>query len=523
MSRIKRSALIGFLLLGISSGLAIDAQYLIITADRFYEKAQPLAQWKNKKGIRTKVVKLSEIGGNDSQAIRTYIRNGYNNWYPRLEYVLLVGDINFISPYNHPSCGPTDNPYADVNGDAQLELCIGRLPCRNYIQLKSMINKIFSYERTPYLAETLWYRKATTIRQDPGPYHNAGTYFVRSMFLDYGNYLSVDTFVAPNHNAKDVCDSLVQGRSYVLYTGHGGGTHWYAPFNLNPIPIKNGRKLPVIFSWSCQTVLKERYLGQLWLKTGSSRKPKGAVAYIGTTTSGLYARYRNFVARNFFRAILQYQVLNIGKALKQGLDSLWTYTPDSFGQILYSEWNLLGDPELNLWTQVPKPMLVTHPPTISTSPQSFLVQVMGQDSIPIKNGLVCLMSSRDATFYYYGYTDNQGEINFAINPLRSDTIAVTVTAQNFIPYEGKCVISPHFSSNVRTLGYSFIGDHSLPNRQSSTLRIYDVSGNLIKVQKLENLNHKEVQIVLKGLRSGIYFVNLEGEKSRATKKIILVK
>lgn len=539
-----------------SQQLMGGAEYLIITADRFYEAVQPLAEWKYKKGISTRVVKLSEVGGNNPELIKAYIINAHNNWKTKLEYVLLVGDINFIHPYNHPSCGQTDNPYADVSGDAELELSIGRLPCRNISQLRSMISKIFSYERVPYLADTLWFRKATTIRQDPGPYHNAGAQFVRSIILNNSSYQSVDSFVAPKHNALDVRDSLVRGRSYVLYLGHGGGSHWLEPFNVFP-SVRNGKKFPIIFSWSCQTVLREGYLGQRWLKSGTVRNPYGAVAFIGTTTSGLYAPYRNFVARNFFRAIFEHRVENIGKALKEGLDSLWAYSPDSFGRTLYPEWNLLGDPELNLWTTVPKPMWVTHHKIILTGPQSFLVNVMTQDSTPMKNALVCIMTPNDSNFYYTGWTDNLGKTSFEINPDVQDSISITVTAQNFIPYEGSCTVSPVSLTPLDIVTKQPLSDITMENyltgqaptrsaisdvfcvSQSTTkshltirlpsmtgyktLKIFDASGNLIKVEELGSLNAKELQISLNGINPGVYFVSLETEINKETKKIILLK
>jgi len=438
MVKLLKVLFVGFvLILGMTEVFAVGARYLIITRDNFYQTVQPLAQWKNKKGVMTKVVKLSEIGGNNPEAIKSYISDVYHRWNPKPEYILLVGDINYIKPYPHPNCGPTDNYYADVNNDTLLELSIGRLPARSTSQLRSMINKILTYERTPFLTDTLWYRKAVTVRQDPGPYHNAGVHFVRSMILENSNFIQVDTLWVPTNDRRDLKDTLAQGRSYYLYTGHGGGANWVSPFNLS-LPVQNGRKFPIIFSWSCQTVLQRNYLGQKWLKSGTERLPKGAVAYIGTTTSGLYARYRNFVGRNFFRAIFQYKTLTLGKALKQGLDSLWAYTPDNFGHTLYNEWNILGDPELNLWTAVPKPMTVSYESILPMGQQTFSLLVRNNNGQVIPDASICLMMPSDTSFYYHGYTDKYGVATFNINAKSQDSICVTVTAQNYIPFEGNC-------------------------------------------------------------------------------------
>jgi len=55
------------LVLAVLSGSLIRAQevgarYLIITHDNYYEALQPLAEWKTQKGMKAKIVKLSEIG-----------------------------------------------------------------------------------------------------------------------------------------------------------------------------------------------------------------------------------------------------------------------------------------------------------------------------------------------------------------------------------------------------------------------------------------------------------------------------
>jgi hypothetical protein len=512
------------------------AEYLIITHDRYHEIIRPFVQWKYKKGISTKVVRLSEIGENKPELIKDYISNAYYKWKIVPVYVLIVGDIREIKPYPHPVIGSSDNPYADVDNDTIQELQIGRLPCQNKRQLKSMLAKIFNYERTPSLTDTMFYKKATTIRQDPGPYHNAGVNFVRAMILCFSDFSSVDTFVNPAHNHNDVRDSLQVGRGYIFYTGHSAATNWPEPFKVNPY-INNKKKTPVIFSWSCRTVLQQNYIGQKWLKSGSMRNPKGGVAFVGTTSSGLYARYRNFVARNFFRAIFADKVLNIGSALKQGLDSLWTYSPDSFGRVLYSEFNLLGDPSMNLWTSVPRTFQVRCDTVISSGPQTFNVSVTSPDGKQVETALVCLSAAVGDDFYYTGYTDNNGLISFEIDPTGYDSIWMTITAQNFIPYEKKFLITGKQTQIAQAQTVSNPGCFTIyPNpaksyinikyqksnikNKNKKLKIYNVAGKIIK--RLEGLRVDELSISLDGISPGIYFVNLESEKKKETQRLIII-
>ncbi|MCK4255891.1 hypothetical protein KAX35_03300, partial [candidate division WOR-3 bacterium] len=83
------------IVLSTSLCFADKGRYLIITPDAYYDAILPLAEWKTKKGMLTKVAKLSETGSSSAQ-IRSYITNAYNTWEPRPEYVLLVGDDNII-------------------------------------------------------------------------------------------------------------------------------------------------------------------------------------------------------------------------------------------------------------------------------------------------------------------------------------------------------------------------------------------------------------------------------------------
>ncbi len=226
----KRLILIISLLLGQSGVFAEGARYLVITHDDFYDAIQPLAQWKHKKGLKTKITKISEISSPIPESLRSYIRNACLNWNPRPEYVPLVGDQSRIPFWELDWIYllRTDNPYADTNGITQADwetladIFLGRLPCSTVQQCEVMVKKIFSFERWPYRAETLWFRKGNTIRADPGPLHNSGVYFVREKMLA-GEYIGVDTLRSPQHSLEDLIDSLNDGRNYVLYTGHGTG------------------------------------------------------------------------------------------------------------------------------------------------------------------------------------------------------------------------------------------------------------------------------------------------------------
>ena len=51
---------------------------------------------------------------------------------------------------------------------------------------------------------------------------------------------------------------------------------------------------------------------------------------------------------------------------------------------------------------------------------------------------MCLFKNDEV--YVNGYTDAQGEAILSINPTTPDTMWVTVTGHNYIPYEGYAIV-----------------------------------------------------------------------------------
>jgi hypothetical protein len=143
--------------------------YLIITEDSFYSPDDPdnpivqLADWKRRKGLLTRIKKVSTIqGGNTDTAIQDYIQNAYDTWDPAPTYVLLVGDSDLVAPFPgepHPLQGDPDTPqppvqtdlyYATVDGsDYYPDIHIGRLPADSQAQLEDIVDKIIAYEKDP--------------------------------------------------------------------------------------------------------------------------------------------------------------------------------------------------------------------------------------------------------------------------------------------------------------------------------------------------------------------------------------
>ncbi|MCK5265700.1 MAG: hypothetical protein KAR03_08840, partial [Candidatus Thorarchaeota archaeon] len=153
---------------GYTSTLAqarLQAEYLIIVNDTFYNDVLPLADWKEKKGLITKVVKTSEIDLTTpttptANQVASYIQTAYDTWNPAPSYVLLVGDSDHILPHYRTVTGhtavhgffdtATDLYYGTVDGtDYFPDIFVGRISVDTTGELNTIVDKILNYERTP--------------------------------------------------------------------------------------------------------------------------------------------------------------------------------------------------------------------------------------------------------------------------------------------------------------------------------------------------------------------------------------
>ncbi len=450
----KINILILFLLL---SNLCIalnGAKYLIIAPDStYYYAVRPLAQWKQKKGMPTKIVTLGEIGvtGTNISGIKSYIVNACTShlWNSHPEFVLLVGSTSYISSNGSNSY---DDYYADINGDDKMEIAVGRIPAASVLTCSTAVAKILYYERTPYVTDPNWFTKGLGMVNEDGASQPDTVYwndvrFIYGLWRNYGGYTHIDSFSRLRGNtATDVYNAINDGRAYIIYRGEAV-QHWGTlsgdPFTIVPNNCTNGQKLPVVISATCQTLSlsSENYQCDEFLFAGSRQNPKGGASACGTTVvasgSGL-GRCRGLVGDGIYQAIFRENIYQLGNALKRGKFFADSVHPTNWNSTRYHEWNMVGDPELNCWTTTPVQLTVTHDTLIYTGGQTYTVTVTKNTS-PLAGALVCVMM--DTTVYQYNTTNSSGQVSFSITPPMG-TMSVTVTAHNYIPYEKNVIVQP---------------------------------------------------------------------------------
>lgn len=458
-----------FLLIVGMSNLALaryGARLLIIAPDQFVSALQPLAEWKTKKGIKTMIVPLSTTGNSASQ-IKSYIVNAYNNWDIRPEYILLAGHGSLI-PYS----GNSDDYYADITGNYRIELSVGRFPVTSVAQVQNIVNKTIAYERNPYLAgDTLWLRKGMTIvREDyssypptayPDTYYWANARYCHNLWRQNG-YAFIDSLSKNlGHSSTNVMNGINDGRAYIIFRGQSTN-NWWSPFAIEPSQCNNGYKQPVVVSGTCATMSLSStgYLGDLFINAGSAPQPKGAIGFFGTTvvaSGGGLAMQRGTVAIGFFQALFLEKIYAMGDAAKRAKYLLDSIQPPGFSQVRYQEWQLFGDPSLQLWTTSPARLTVIYDSVIPYTQNSLTVTVLGFDSSRVSNAVVCI--KMDTIIYNWGYTNTQGQVTLSFQTSTPGTMDITVSAPNYLPYEGTIRLTPTNMPNLCYLS-SIINDQT---------------------------------------------------------------
>lgn len=437
-----------------------DGSYLIITNDAFASAVESFAAWKLRKGWRTKVVTTNEIGGNDSAHVEAYVANAYNNWPYPPDYVLLVGDSpNYLRCCHQTSSGyaASDLPYSCKEGsDLLADLMIGRVSVENPTQAQAALNKLYRNESEPYTENAEWFGKACAL----GAYEGTGGRFW-TVVIRIRNYVMGRPFTQFDtlfqrwglNTAGRLTDSLNQGRSWMLYRGHGAKTGWanVSPSwsNSNVYALNNYRMTPIVIGPTCDAGdfdYTEECHAEAWLRAGSPDSARGGLGYFGSSEPS-YSGHNDTLALGCYMSYVDSLMFTFGQCTQFGkLLMLLAYPlPNQTTEKEIWMFNNIGEPELNLWSATPASLVVNHPASVLIGSFPFEVTVNAAGGFaPVENALVCVMAKADTSVYHVGHTDASGRIQFLLNTSTvGDSILVTVTGRNLHPYLGGAMtISP---------------------------------------------------------------------------------
>ncbi len=390
-------------------------KYLIVTSDSLKNAFQTLAKWKTTKGVKAKIETVENIY-NNYEGVSGQIKIKkciYDYKLQGLEYVLLGGDVEIVptqgcygyvknaTPPKEDFNIPTDLFYSlfdgnfswNADGDSiigELEdsvsfnfsenvaVAISRIPVSTPQEAESFIEKTINYELNP---STNGYNKMLLVGNE--------TYFtqngqsdaeIRSMKL-YNSYVKkykpdmelsyfFDTNTSFEGGASYELDStnlqtqLSKGFHHIHVMTHGVPTAWVLEEGLYKVSkaqsLCNTNTPSIILTSACYTNAFDR--SNLCLSEALLRNPQsGVVAFFGSSREGWGTGENSYsmgVSLNnnalFYRALFLHKINRLGKIVVNLKDA---NNPTSYagpGRWLHFSLNTIGDPELPIYTELPK-------------------------------------------------------------------------------------------------------------------------------------------------------------------------
>ena len=468
-------------------------EYVIVTSNQFKSTFQELANWKSRKGIRSKVLTVEDIVSTYTGSTRQEkIKNALAD-IDSLSYVLLGGDtINvptcmcYIGTYTgtdsitpadvYYSCLGTMNwdnngngLYGELNDNVSLipSVNVSRAPVSTVEDAQVFVNRIINYESAP--DTTNWKDDILMCGSSLGYVDNNGTWHpyykngksdtqywsemiynqyiapswsgLRTRFYDTYTDISGDgsyNFTATNFQAE-----LAKGYTLVDAMTHGAEINWRLEGN-NRYYYSNADNLvnsghSVIITLACHTnafdynTTNRHCLSQHFINNPQS----GILAYWGTSRENWYT-YKSINSLNYglsFNALIYSKILNdryhrIGKAATAVKEAKLTNSITTAYNYNRKIW--MG---LNLMGDPEMPIYMSKPKCF----QNVNIQFVN-DSIYVDVGAgdfdISFINKNDSTDYYIA-RDIADSV--AVFSRINGTFDVCTTKPDYIPYTTTCV------------------------------------------------------------------------------------
>lgn len=462
--------------------------YVIITKEEFIPNFQNLAEWKTKKGVYTIVVDVDDIynsyqGCDQQEKIRNYIKDAYLNW--GISYVLLGGDTEVIPAryayFGSNNISETDLYYSALEGtwnangnnifgdsgdgvtinNTNADVFVGRVPAVSVENVINFVVKVITYEtfvgitNVNYIKNILFivgndggrgsFDRLNTLTESSGLIEQ-GTYNILKLYDKInGNYIinnndngkyselsRINVINALNDGWSDF--SQLYGKFHLAYhldhsSSNAMGTSSIAQgesiYRNDVDNLSNGIDyLQIIYSDGCHpNEFSRNSISEHFINNENG----GCVAFIGNSNNGYWNDVRYF-KEGFCTSLYNDEQYHIGNL--NVLSSL------NGGIYMRKNRNLLGDPEMPIWTDTPRPITLTasysNSSKIISGTISGLSFPSGTTSIPVT---ICAWKGNEV-YSLKTISATSSSVNFSmqnIYPNTSGDILLTVTAHNYIP------------------------------------------------------------------------------------------
>lgn len=479
--------------------------YLLITTETFANYFDPLMDFKDKCGLMTDLITVSEIqstypGDDLQEKIRNCIIDYYLHY--NTTYVLLGADDEFIPHrglYASMNGGgeidydvPGDIYYAALDGDWDNdndnifgeegeydlvhEMVLGRACVDSPAEAQNWVNKQLMYQMEPVVntAETAlmvgedlgWITWGSDLKEE---IHN-GTPSTQGFPANFYVETLYDTPSWSFSGMGDLMPLLNMGPNLVNHMGHASTTYMMK-FNGSQINDNNctnngvDQNFYIVYSQGCYCgAFDNRTAGGSYtsdcITENFNMIENGAVCMITNSrygwgnVSGTNGPSQ-FYDRQFFDALFGEDLTLIGEVNNDSKEDCIPVL-NSATLWVYYELNLFGDPTLDIWTGTPTELEPSYNPSLIVGATELEVEIAGVE------GALCAVTN-DGELMGYAYTDASGnaDIEFFEAIATIDTLTLAITAHNYYPYfdEEVVVITPNMPYMV--IDDMLINDSSL--------------------------------------------------------------
>ncbi|MEE9553771.1 MAG: C25 family cysteine peptidase [candidate division Zixibacteria bacterium] len=580
--------------------------YLIITSGQIAPGFYDFLDWKNQKGIPTDMVLIEDIlsstqGDDPAEQLRNYLIQAYNDG---IRYVLLGGDedvvpIRYLYPNNVNGHIPelhsqqiSDLYFADLTGnwdvdgdgvwgesyndepDYYPELYVGRVPARTAQHAEIWGAKAVLYEKNPGNGDPSYLTKALFVcsdqMRDLGQHRVLAEMLPSNFTYDNSRLIEEPSGIDQNPTqplAETVIEVMQEGWGFTTNLNHGDFS-WYASMasgyntsNRSGVwgdtvlwegcgalsHLTTFDKPAVHYTISCDLAAFDFDKGVFWPGPYISPychmesylfEPGSGVAFLGNTRWGWVSASYN-LERKFFSHIFNDSSSNISLA-----ETMSKLDYPSSRDLVYGH-NLFGDPEMSLWRAVDGNLELVGL-TMENRNRAIreLHYTVLENKQPVSQAQVCLYKAGE--LYEILLTDNEGRVQFTVQPETDGYIMITATKKNYIPAQLFVTVGMPMDSKdeepVLPLKTEIYQNYPNPFNPATTiefglaenssvdLKIYNINGQLVKNLLSETLPAGEHSALWFGrndanekVTSGVYFYKFATGTTSIVKQMTLLK
>ena len=483
--------------------------YIIITNNSLKNTFLRLADWKTRKGIRTKVLTTEEIystysGASNQQKIKYALKYYYENC-PNLKYALLAGDVNIVptqmcvvkyipnnNTYHESNC-PVDLYYAnfntmnwDNNGNGIYgepndvsspypQIAITRAPVSSISDAEIFVNRIIDYETNPKIGN--WSNNILMCGNILKSYYNVngimmsdthykGEKFYSDYIAPYWNGNNVSFYdtgtdfsggASYDFNPHNIQKQLSKGYTFVNLVTHGNPTSFVTEsttYTTGYADTLTNSNHSIIITTACYTNAFDsisKCLSEAFIRNQQS----GIISYFGCSRLGWYNKLQQYYGTSEKINSVLYNILFnsnekcFGEIVRQTKENIIYHCSGystPYRWLLFGL-NPIGDPEMPIFTSTPQKFTNV---TISYTNGTLIVNTGVSDC------RISVVSAYDMGDSYY---DIRNGMSATFSNLTGE-YSLCITKSGYIPYIAKC------GSTVYIQNESINGDYQVFSNQT---------------------------------------------------------